>query len=151
MKYNHPDEAAPNFLLIGLGVLLVVVSLLISIAVIPMLLFARDSRDMMGGIAGGVLILSMGLAGIFLILRQNAPLKLQKAFYYLFGLVAIGTGVGTIVMAIYSMNQGGTNGLNRSVFSLPVLMVGLGLFWIRQGYSIGPAESSNEVSAESAE
>lgn len=131
MDTQSNQNRAANLVMSFVGVALTVFALLLSIAVVPMLLFARDSRDMTGGIAGGILILLMGLTGIVLVFREKTPPRLMRAFHLTFGGFSILAGVAIIGSAVYELSQGEAKQINRGVFGIPILFIGMGCFWFR--------------------
>ena len=121
---------AATFVGIGMSALAVVILVLI----MPMLIFARDSRDLTAGIAGGVLVIAMLLAGVYLVFRENTPKPILRAFYYLMGGLSIVGGVGGLGYAIYQGVQG--YDMQKGMLAFPVVLIGTGGYWIKQGLGV---------------
>jgi len=130
-----PASKATNMLYVAVGVGMSLVAVVLMIPVAPMLLFARDSRDMTGGIAGTVVVVIMLVTGLVLILRENAPPALLRTFYFLIGGLSVVAGVGVIASALYEMSQG--ERVNRRALLMPFGFVAFGVEWVRRGMNVG--------------
>lgn len=91
---NQSGSTSTNIFATVVGSLMALAAILLIIPITPMLLFARDSRDMVGGIAGTVLVVFILLAGVVLVLREKAPLSVMRAFYFGIGVVSLLSGIG---------------------------------------------------------
>lgn len=127
-----PQFRAANLCFVIVGVLFSCFGMLLCVPVAPMLFLARDSRDLVGGIAGSVIIAIMLLGGSVLILRQKAPPALVRAFYIFFGLLALTAGA----LSLYGLASALLSGqsVNKSGAGLPILMIGLAINWLRLGF-----------------
>ena len=99
-----------------------------------MLFFARDSRDMTGGIAGAVLMAIMLVTGIVLVLRENSPPPLLRAFYFIIGGLSAISGVGVLVWGVYSIATG--RPIQKQALTMPILFIAFGAEWIRRGVNV---------------
>ena len=117
------------------GVLMSLLAILMTIPVAPMLLFARDARDLTGGIAGTIVILSMLVTGAVLVLREKTPVPMLRAFYFGMGGLSLLVGVGVLGSGIYSISTGVA--VQKGALMMPVLFIVLGGVWIQRGWNIG--------------
>lgn len=152
-----PPESTPSKLTITfsivIGIVISSVAALLSIAVAPMLFFARDSRDMTGGIAGAILMAVMLMTGIVLVLRQNSPPPLLRAFYCIIGGLSVVSGAGVLAWGVYSILT--DRPINMRAFTMPILFLTFGAEWIRRGVNVGsssppPAEAKTPYSDQNA-
>lgn len=131
MSTESPAEKSVGVFSIIVGIVMSAVAILLTIGVSPMLLFARDSRDMTGGIAGAVLILIMLLTGIILVLRNNAPPGLMRAFDLIVGGLSFLCGAGILGWGIYMIVTG--QEIQKKVLTMPLLFIGFGVDRLRRG------------------
>ena len=131
---------APKRLMTFIGVGITSVAVLLSIAVVPMLLFARDSRDLTGGVAGAVLILIMVLAGVVLIFREKTPAPLMRVFYLTLGGLSLLAGIATIGLAFYKQSQGQSVEMRKGFLAVPLAMIGVGGYWIYRAFNLPTAD-----------
>ena len=131
---NQSGSTATNMFATVVGSLMALAAILLIIPITPMLLFARDSRDMVGGIAGAVLVVFMLLAGVVLVLREKAPPSVMRAFYFGIGVVSLLSGIGVFAWGIYSIGTGAN--IEKRALTMPLVFVAFGVEWIRRGFSV---------------
>jgi hypothetical protein len=127
-------DRATNMFSTIVGVLMSLIAVLLTIPITTMLLLARDTRDMTGGIAGAVLVVFMLLTGVVLVLREKAPAPIMRAFYFGIGGVSLVSGVGVFCWGIYCISTGAA--VQKRALAMPLLFIAVGVEWIRRGFNV---------------
>lgn len=144
MPSHRDDVAVPKFVLVGFGTVLVVVALLLTIAVFPILLFPRDSRDLTGGVAGTVVILLMGLAGIYLIFGGRTTPHVARIFYFVFGGLGVVVGIIIVASAIHAISTGrAPAGFRPRMIFVFLVPFAVAIDWLRRGFTMNLEEDDD--------
>lgn len=116
-----------------LGVVLIVIAILFSLAVVPMLIQPRDALDRRGGIAGTVLILVLMFTGVVLLFRDKTPSRVLRFFHLAFGSLSVLIGLTTAPWIAYNLfvERITTELLKVRTLFIPVIFVGCGIGWLR--------------------
>lgn len=122
------------------GIITGAVAMLLALPVLPMLLFARDSRDLIGGVAGAILVAALLLIAFVLVFRNGSPPRLLRSFYIIIGILSVVAGVGSAVLLVHALATGHpvNNGMPLRIKHLagPFIFVFVGLVWIRRAAKI---------------
>lgn len=134
MEINPDEKRAANPVATFIGFLFCIVSLLLLIAVVPMVVFAKDRLDMQGGIAGSVVVAVMFIAGLVFMLRESTPVPVLRLFYFTIGGTGVVGGLGLFGYALYRMSQG--DRVNRKTLIVPLVIAGFGFGMCKRGGSL---------------
>jgi hypothetical protein len=132
------------------GWAMILLGLLLSAGVAPMLLQARDQRDLVGGIAGSVIIAILVGVGVFLAFPDWLPRSLIRLFYLVFGVLAVFVGVTTFGWLSYNLlieRQESFQLISVRQLFLPFVEIAVGVIWLRKFIT---GKDRNESSSESA-
>jgi hypothetical protein len=132
------------------GWAMILLGLSLSAGVAPMLLQARDQRDLVGGIAGSVIIAILVGVGVFLAFPHWLPRSLIRLFYLVFGVLAVFVGVTTFGWLSYNLlidRQESFQFISFGQLFLPFVEIAVGVIWLRKFLT---GKDRNETSSEPA-
>lgn len=134
MSDMKAETKATGLLSTFVGFAFTAVAVGLAIPVGSMLLFARDSRDVTGGVAGGIVVLILLAVGLVLTLREKTPAPLLRGFYLLMGGMGLIVGTGLLVWVGYRF----LNAQDDNYRAIPTafLFGCVGFHWLGCGFEV---------------
>lgn len=147
MDRNKPLPPLPPFVRTILGTLLILIAIFFLFLAHEQIFFAKTDSDLIGAVAGIILILAVGVPGVLLILGKRAPTGLERALHIMGGVIAILLGIGLLGFVFVQGSSGGLQ-IRKAFLTIPLAIIGGGFVWISKGLKHAPQPPADETASD---